>query len=124
MFRREIEQMHLKVEVLTQEREQNCLLIKKLKQKLLNSIHFMTTNSDPDAKPLPSHLESLIQQNRLLQDKIQGLESENFVLRKMLSLNREYNSYKSFEHEIKLMEKEAQNEGNKAKNSKAQANDL
>lgn len=107
--------MHLKIGVLSQEREQNSLIIKKLKQKLINTISFMTTNSDPNSKPLPCYLESLIQQNRDLEEKIRSVESENSILRKMLTVNRELNSFKSFEHELKSMEQEAQSESHKPK---------
>ena len=75
----------------------------------------MTINSDPDTKTTSCYYELLLDQNQELENKIKIVESENFLLRKMLSINRENNSFKSFEQEIKQMENEIQNEGNKSK---------
>ena len=102
--------MHIKCKLFSVEREKNANTIKGLKQKLINTIKFMTINSDPDLKPPSSHLEAFLVKNQELENKIKIVESENFTLRNLLSVNREFNSYKSFQEELKLMQIEDEKE--------------
>ncbi|CAI2363396.1 unnamed protein product [Moneuplotes crassus] len=82
-----------------------------LKSKLLHSVKFMTnTTSINEDSTSANILHKTLRENDELKDKVSQITQENEILRKLLNLHLENNSFKSFQNEIEIMEKEAQTE--------------
>lgn len=91
------------VDALKSERASSIKLITKLKQKLLESVKFMTANYSEQTSQ-PSLLKSLMDHNKEIEAKLAQLELENNKLKSMLLISQDQNSFESFEKEIRLFE--------------------
>lgn len=100
-YKKEITFMASKISAFESERRAYIEDIKLLKQKIKSSVMFIADNFGDLS------LHSIIVNSRHHEEAVKQseiLEAENTQLRNVLMLNKEFNSFKSFEEEFKTME--------------------
>jgi hypothetical protein len=78
--------------------------ISRIKQKLINSINFMTVHTFDEKHTNSSILNKMVAQNNFLRSKFLSVIEENKNLRSMLQLHQTNNSLVSFDTQIKEFE--------------------
>jgi len=82
--------------------------VRRIKLKMIKTVNFMSTNFEQQKHTESSYINTLIQHNRVVEQKMAQLSQENKNLRRMLMINQNQNSFKSFEQLIKDFEMEEQ----------------
>lgn len=83
--------------------------IKNLKQKLKQSVEFVTLNIESQKHSQPCYLNTVMEYSQSIENRLERLDTENKNLRAMMKLHQDNNSFHSFAEEIKKFEAEANN---------------